>query len=56
MKSKPLEVFENTGAGIYSADLFKNQTMVVQRQGHLELVVGDSPASGASIKPNLFYE
>ena len=55
MNSRRSEVFENTGAGIDSADLFKNQTRVVQREGHLELVVGNSPASGASIKANDVY-
>ena len=55
MNSRRSEVFENTGAGIDSADLFKNQTRVVEREGHLELVVGISPARGASIKTNKVY-
>ena len=55
MNSRRSEVFENAGAGIDSADLFKNQTRVVEREGHLELLVGDSSARGASIKANDVY-
>ena len=55
MNSRRSEVFENTGAGIDSADLFKNQTRVVEREGHLELLVGDAPARGAPIKANDVY-
>ena len=55
MNSRRSEVFENTGAGIDDADLFKNQTRVVQREGHLELVVGNSPAGGTPVKANDVY-
>ena len=55
MNSRPSDVFVNTGAGIDSGDLFKTETRVVDRGGHLALVVG-APAGGeARVKANEAY-
>ncbi|KAK4692786.1 hypothetical protein P7C71_g4483, partial [Lecanoromycetidae sp. Uapishka_2] len=51
------ETFDNTGAGIESFHIFKEQTQVVVRNGQLRLAVG-TPSEGEGrtmVKPNELY-
>lgn len=55
MNSRSSEVFVNTGAGIDSGDLFKNQTQVVERGDRLELVVGVPSGGEKTVEANKLY-
>ncbi len=55
MRSAPSETFVNTGAGIDSIDNFKKRTLVVERDGRLQLAVDVPPDRYPTLKPNELY-
>jgi len=55
MRSAPSETFVNTGAGIDSIDNFKKRTLVVERDGHLQLAVDVPPDRYSTLKLNELY-
>ena len=55
MKSDQSKNLVNTGAGIDSFAIFKQRTQVIDKDGHLQLAVGDPVGRYEMVKPNEYY-
>lgn len=55
MRSSPSDAFENTGAGIDSAVLFKKPTQIIDMDGRLQLAVGAPSGRYATVRANKLY-
>ena len=55
MRSDQSEKFVNTGAGIDSFAIFKQRTQVIDKDGRLQLAVGDPVGQYDMVKPNEYY-
>ena len=55
MRSDQSEKFVNTGAGIDSFTIFKQRTQVIDKDGRLQLAVGDPVGQYDVVKPNEYY-
>ena len=55
MRSDPPERLVNTGAGISSFAVFKQRAQIIDKDGRLQLAVGDPVGQYDLVKPNEYY-
>ena len=55
MRSDHSEIFVNTGAGIDSSAIFKQPTQIIDKDGRLQLAVGNDVGHFRLVRPNEYY-